>query len=74
MKVEFIKEESVGKPTHYYTEVDGAYVTGTLFLNQDEAYAVFNKILDQVQSGRGIDPSKTIIDSWDSEKITKPTF
>jgi len=68
MKVELIKEESISKPTHFYTKVDGRFIGGSVQFNEEDAIKVFNKILDHVQSGNPTEPRKTVIDSWDSNK------
>jgi hypothetical protein len=68
MKVELIKEESISKPTHYYTEVDGMYIPGSVKTNEEDAIMAFNGILERVQAGFPTEPRKTVIDSWDSNK------
>jgi hypothetical protein len=46
MKIEFIKESKVTNLNpHYFTSIDGVYVSDSLRSNKEEAYIIYQKIV-----------------------------
>jgi hypothetical protein len=45
MKIEFIQESKLNGDIVYSTNVDGRYVTGSLFFDKEQAYAAYQRIV-----------------------------
>ena len=70
MKIEFIQESKVNGDIIYSTNIDGRYVTDSLSLDKEQAYAAYQRVI----ANKGKYALKQVLESIEIDAEVKTVF